>query len=123
MMNYTFGRWIIHQKRMEILTKQREIQRLKQDISCLEALELEKERLPDSEELKKADVYYKYADLYVLIKIKFGTYKAFGKAAGLSRSTVSAKMNNRSEFSRKDIELWAKILGIERKDYGRYFFA
>lgn len=65
---------------------------------------------------------YKYDKLKGKIIEQFGSQNAFSKAIGLSRTSVSKKMNCQSGFSQKDMEEWARLLHIEIKDYGIYFF-
>lgn len=53
---------------------------------------------------------------------KFGTISEFTKALGSSTVTVSAKLNNKSGFSRGDIEHWSELLEIPFVEIGLYFF-
>lgn len=53
---------------------------------------------------------------------KFGTISAFTEALGSSMVTVSAKLNNKSGFSRGDIERWSELLEIPFAEIGLYFF-
>lgn len=65
---------------------------------------------------------YDYSKLRGRIVEKFGTISAFTKALGSSTVTVSAKLNNKSGFSRSDIEHWGELLEIPSTEIGLYFF-
>lgn len=52
----------------------------------------------------------------------FGSQEKFAKELGISRVSVSKKMNGKSGFSQKDIIKWAKLLKIDSKNYDTYFF-
>lgn len=65
---------------------------------------------------------YSYRKLRGRIKEIFGTQAAFSKEVGLSKISVSKKLNGKTEFTQSDIEWWAKILGIKRGEYVEYFF-
>lgn len=63
-----------------------------------------------------------YAKLKGRIIEKFGSQKRFAEYIGLSQTSLSRKMNCETGFSQEDIIKWAKILEIDRSDYGTYFF-
>lgn len=65
---------------------------------------------------------YDYSKLRGRIVEKFGTISAFTKALGSSTVTVSVKLNNKSGFSRSDIEHWSELLEIPSAEIGLYFF-
>lgn len=65
---------------------------------------------------------YSYRKLKGRITEVFGTQAAFAKALGLSKNSVSKKLTGKTEFSQSDVEDWAKLLGIERKCYGEFFY-
>lgn len=65
---------------------------------------------------------YEYRKLKGLIVEKFGTQEKFAQHIGKSTVCVSQKLNCVKGFSQKDIEEWAEVLGIQRKDYSAYFF-
>lgn len=52
----------------------------------------------------------------------FDTISAFSEALGVSTTTVSLKLNNKSDFSRDDIFQWCKVLAIPAKEIVNYFF-
>lgn len=65
---------------------------------------------------------YDYSKLRGRIVEKFGTISAFTEALGSSTVTVSSKLNNKSGFSRSDIEHWSELLEIPFVEIGLYFF-
>ncbi len=65
---------------------------------------------------------YTYNKLKGRIKEKYGTQENFAKALGVSQQCVSQKLLGKVGFSQKDIEQWAKLLGISKREYGRFFF-
>lgn len=52
----------------------------------------------------------------------FGTYANYAEFLGLSMVSLSAKLNKKTEFTRKEILAWCKNLGIPVKDIVPYFF-
>lgn len=65
---------------------------------------------------------YAYNKLRGRIVEVFGTQAAFAKALGISRNSVSKKLAGKTEFSQSDVERWAKLLGIEKWEYGFIFY-
>lgn len=65
---------------------------------------------------------YEYRKLKGRIKEVFGTQAEFAEALGTSRNTVSSKLKGRIEFSQSDVERWAKLLDIDRAEYGLFFY-
>ena len=65
---------------------------------------------------------YECRKLKGLIVEKFGTQEKFAQHIGKSTVTVNQKLNCVKGFSQKDIEEWAEVLGIAKKDYSAYFF-
>lgn len=53
----------------------------------------------------------------------FGTRAAFAEAMGWSERTLSLKMNNKVEWSQRDMFKAADLLGITYTDISLYFFA
>ena len=51
-----------------------------------------------------------------------GTQKRFGELMGLSNATISAKFNNKSEFTQPEIMLALEILNLSQSDIPSYFF-
>lgn len=65
---------------------------------------------------------YKYNKLRGRIVEKYRTLDAFSDALGLSRVSVSYKMNGKTGFSQEDIIKWSDLLDITASEYGIYFF-
>lgn len=53
---------------------------------------------------------------------EYGTRSAFADAMGLSKGTLSAKLNNRVKFTTNEIRTACELLGIDTNDIGLYFF-
>lgn len=63
-----------------------------------------------------------YAKLKGLICEKFETNKAFAHALYMSRASLSAKLNNRSEWKSDEIARACELLGIPLELAHEYFF-
>ncbi len=68
-------------------------------------------------------VEFTYVKLRGRIIEKYGTLGRFADEVGLSRVSVSKKMNGESQFSKNDIVTWSRLLEIPPEEYGSYFFA
>lgn len=66
---------------------------------------------------------YTYSKLKGRIVEVFGSQSVFANKLGVSKNSVSRKLNCKTEFSQRDIEEWSKLLNIQLSDYGDYFFA
>lgn len=65
---------------------------------------------------------YKYNKLKGKITEVFGSQKAFSEAIHRPQNTVSRKLNGLIPLSQEDIEEWGTTLGIDRTEWGCYFF-
>lgn len=65
---------------------------------------------------------YNYSRIRGKIKEIFGTQEAFSKAIGLSATTVSDKLNQKVEWSQKEMEKTMVALKIPIKLIPLYFF-
>lgn len=65
---------------------------------------------------------YKYGKLRGRIIERYGSLSNFATAIGLSMTSLSKKMTGKAGFSQGDIETWSGLLGIEKSEYGIYFF-
>lgn len=65
---------------------------------------------------------FTYNKLRGRIVEKYGSQNKFADRIGLSKQSVSLKMNGKTEFSQNDIDVWANALDIEREQYADYFF-
>ena len=57
------------------------------------------------------------------IREKFGTQEAFAKAVGMSETTLSSKLNGKTDWTRAEIEKASTLLGIPIEEIPCYFFA
>lgn len=64
----------------------------------------------------------RYAKLRGKICEVFGTIENFAKAMGKDPSTISAKLNNKSPWTREEIERACDLLGIPIEEVFLYFF-
>lgn len=53
---------------------------------------------------------------------KYGSYTAFADAADLTKQTVSLKLNEKINFSQKDIAAWCELLDIPAEEIPLFFF-
>lgn len=72
--------------------------------------------------MKEKEEMYDYSKLRGRIIEKFGSMSAFAKALGISKVTVSLKLNNGLGFTRENIIKWADLLDIPEEEYALYFF-
>jgi transcriptional regulator with XRE-family HTH domain len=66
---------------------------------------------------------YDYSKLRGRIVEKYGTMSRFAEELGITLVAVSNKLNNKTGFTRADIEKWANLLEIPSGEYDAYFFA
>lgn len=64
----------------------------------------------------------KYDKLRGRIIEKFGSQKAFAAAMGMNVSTLSFKLNGKSEWTREEIEKACGLLDIALEKVHSYFF-
>ena len=60
--------------------------------------------------------------LTALIIAIFGSRQAFAKALGITKGTLSMRLNNKSRWPYEDILKACDLLSIDPKDIGIYFF-
>ena len=56
------------------------------------------------------------------IREKFGTQEAFAEAMNMSHTTLSAKLNGKTDWKRQEIENACRLLGVSAADIPLYFF-
>lgn len=56
------------------------------------------------------------------IREKFGTQEAFAEAVGMANTTLSAKLNGKTDWKRQEIEDACRLLDISAADIPLYFF-
>ncbi len=71
---------------------------------------------------RTVNAYMSYAKLRGKIREKFATQEDFAEAMGMDRSTLSLKLNSKSEWSRIEIEKACYLLGIQIEEVYAYFF-
>lgn len=65
---------------------------------------------------------YTYNKLRGRIIEIYGTQSKFAEKLGVSKNSVSKKMNCQTEFSQEDIIQWSMLLNVQKDEYGEYFF-
>lgn len=64
----------------------------------------------------------KYAKLRGRIVEMYGNNERFREALGISKVSISKKLNGLTGFSQSDILKWSELLKIDINDVGIYFF-
>ena len=64
----------------------------------------------------------KYANLRGVIRAKFGTQQSFSQVLNMHPSTLSAKLNGRTEWAYNEVTAACKLLNIPLTDAHQYFF-
>lgn len=64
-----------------------------------------------------------YSKLRGKIREVFGTNESFAKEIGKNPASISAKLNNKSPWTREEIEKTCEVLGIQIEEVHLYFFA
>lgn len=67
-------------------------------------------------------IVFDYSRLNGKIKEKYGTQGNFAKVIRIGRTALSAKLNNKSDFSQKEMYASCDALGIARDEIPSYFF-
>ena len=65
---------------------------------------------------------FNYSKLRGKIREKFGTQEKFAKELGISSVSLSAKLNNRVEFTQLEIDKICELLEIPKEQIPEYFF-
>ena len=66
---------------------------------------------------------YNYSKLLGRIKECGQTQETLAKAIGKNEATLSAKLNNKSQFKSEEMDTICKVLDIPNEEIGAYFFA
>jgi len=66
---------------------------------------------------------FTYDKLRGRIVEKFGSQDAFAKALGVSKQSVSKKMNGKTMFDQRDILGWSQLLDINLDEISAFYFA
>lgn len=64
-----------------------------------------------------------YSKLRGKIREVFGTQEAFATAMGMNTATISGKLNDKSDWTRAEMELACSLLKIPMLEMHEYFFA
>ena len=65
---------------------------------------------------------FNYSALRGRIVEKYGTTTSFAKAIGMSRSSLSQKLNNKTQWQQDEIETSRVALDLKVSDLTKYFF-
>lgn len=65
---------------------------------------------------------FDYSKLRGKIREIFKTQNSFAEVLGMSATSLSEKLNNKVEFTQKEIENSVELLKIEKNDIPIYFF-
>lgn len=65
----------------------------------------------------------KYAKLKGAIREKYGRQSDFASALGISTTSLSSKLNKRTEWTRLEIEQTCDLLGVPLCEAHLYFFS
>lgn len=52
----------------------------------------------------------------------FGSQSVYAEALGISKNSLSKKLNCKTEFNQTDIRKWCQLLEIPLEEAGTYFF-
>lgn len=66
---------------------------------------------------------YAYDKLRGRIIERFKTQERFAQSLGISKNSLSLKMNGKTGFSQDDVKKWCDLLDIKTEEIGEYFFA
>mgnify|MGYP005608789587 CR=1 FL=1 len=66
---------------------------------------------------------YNYSKLLGRMKECGITQEQLAKAIGKNETTLSAKLNNKSQFKGEEMDAICKVLDIPNEEIGAYFFA
>ena len=67
-------------------------------------------------------VAFDYSKLRGRIREKYQTEKRFAASMGMSRTSLSQKLNNGLDFTQNQLVRAAKLLDISSSAFGEYFF-
>lgn len=65
---------------------------------------------------------FDYSKLLGKIKEVFGSQDEFAKTMEMSRSTISAALNNKREFTQQEMKTACELLSINEREIPVYFF-
>jgi len=65
---------------------------------------------------------FDYSKLRGKIVERYGDIGSFAEEVGISRQSISLKLNNKSNWSQNDIVKVVKLLGLSKEETYSYFF-
>lgn len=65
---------------------------------------------------------FDYSKLRGRIVEKYGNMSAFAEAAGITKVSLSLKLNNKLSITKNDIVNWSELLDISLEDMGAFYF-
>lgn len=65
---------------------------------------------------------FDYSKLRGRIKEIYGTQEKFAEKLGISKSAMSQRLNNITEFSQEEMYLSCELLRVSRSEIPEYFF-
>lgn len=65
---------------------------------------------------------FDYSKVRGKIREVFGTQESFAKSMGISSTTISDKLNNKTEWTQKEIDKAIELLNISKDQIPTYFF-
>lgn len=68
-------------------------------------------------------IEFNYSKLRGRIVEKCGTQEEFAKRINKDRSSINLTLNNKRDFTQKEIVAACDVLDISNNDIGQYFFA
>jgi len=68
-------------------------------------------------------IEFNYSKLRGRIVEKCGTQEEFAKKINKDRSSINLALNNKRDFTQKEIVAACDVLDISNNDIGQYFFA
>lgn len=68
------------------------------------------------------DLLFDYSKVRGKIKEVFGTQSAFAEAMNMSPVSLSEKLNNKVQFSQKEIDRACDLIQISKEEIPIYFF-
>lgn len=66
---------------------------------------------------------FDYSKLKGKIRESFDTQESFAKALGISRTSLSFKLNNHVDFTQTEIKKSCELLGVKKQEISDYFFS
>lgn len=72
--------------------------------------------------VKRKNIIYDYSELLSKMEENRYSQQRLAKDVGMGRTSLNLKLNNKGEFSQKEVLAISELLGIKKEEYGKYFF-